>query len=302
MAVVKRVTVFFCDDKPDDCGDDSAKPFWYGRREWDDTSWPEWEVKRIAQPGGHGPMYQRFINEINKHSASGAIFVVTDANFGAGPRDGAQLLKMLNDRVVRGVVFSVEPELLTEQELSEKLWRVVDHLSGEEAATIRQFLKDGARGGPDGVRDRNLLFSRAIHALENLAVPIRMDIGTLSEPSLLDEIFLENLGLGGYLAEERSFARSSGIEAEIAYYLRPLAALKVTALEPYLTEGKIDREKVRVELRIKAAREESNAMTAAGRTVDKVRSALEGVATALTDLADTLRHGRNAEEQHTQGA
>ncbi len=325
--VASRGTIVLCDDNPCDGGPRTPKPFWHGRKEWLDGEWPEWELRRIAAPGESGPWVERFVNEIRSVAGDKPIYVVTDGNFGSDMYGGAQLLNVINSRLVRGVVLSIEPHLLPEQGLSLKLWALEDGHTGHEAELVRQFFVDGTRGGISGLDHSIRLLSRTIHGLENLAVPLRIDAETLSvgiearevmKSQTIRDILSANFAKEGdarakelgYLSRDRPFTESrNGIEGEIARLIAPLASLecvsRCTAFKSLILAGRIDEKVLESHLNVEQARKtaaelygqikDTIADNAIVEVAEPLRDQLVFVANAIGCLASELRLIRDEE-------
>jgi hypothetical protein len=320
----KEKTLFLCDDSPD-------APFWLNRPEWDAAAWKGWRLVPISAPGRRRPWVDRFEAAINSKAPQGKIYVVTDAHFGSDEPaglGGASLLKKLGTRLVRGVVFSRDPHLLSEQERSQTVKSVVNRNRADDADSIRLFLAGGQMDSAQELSSASRLLSTIVHDLENLAVPIRTDIEFLKEiakekrqdsMALLKSVWSGNLGstsdagAPGYLTlEQRFLSGAAGLECEVARLLELAAPLKCVkqsgALNGLLVEDRIDATKVAEYLNIGESRDGASRFAGgwkSGRSKeisDKARSLCDQIAPVadnIRKIAEDLAKIRNDEEHRT---
>lgn len=301
-------TVVFCDDQ---------SGFWLNRSEWQD--WPDWRILSVANPEFEGDVVADMKREINNLGIQGPFYVVTDANFGAGLHlGGAKLLAELFElkQIHRGVVYSPEPESgqLLDRQIAAGLACAVENDQRsdlEKTEVIRAFLETGKAPAPSTNTQIHVL-SKAIHRLENLALPLRLDLETLdarrSEAEVVDAIWEDYFSLpsdgGGFLLPTRTFTEGTlGIEKEI---IRTLDSVRSV---PKVIEGKrwkaLDSGKgfapktVSKELGIDAARKNANSFK--GKSKD-LEMTLTQVLDRIIKLANELRELRNQLEAPEEGA
>jgi len=209
----EKMKVVFCDDN-------DTNPFWGSsenpRAGFTDDDWGlEWKIYRSACPGDSNYSWtQRFCDAISMFSRDNPVYVVTDANFGGDSEGGSNLLRKLVDdkMLVRGVVFSTALSILPTLGKG-PICEIKDDRIKTVAAKIRHFLLTGEMPVPDPETQIQSL-SRAIHQLENLALPLRLDFETLegreSETATVEAIWADYFGPpadgGGFLLLERSFS------------------------------------------------------------------------------------------------
>jgi len=174
--------------------------------------------------------------------------------------------------------------------------------------------------------------SRAVHGLENLAVPIRIDEETLQAiaqgksegtAGMLGEIWSEYFGKGdknrlpGYLTPKRKFSQGvRGIEREIQRLLQPLTGLNTiiesSALDRFCEGGKLQSKTIAKELGSKVDKKKlatlSETLTRCkleGKDVaivaGSLHSILKAIADAIRSLAAELRNIRDTEQKREEG-
>jgi hypothetical protein len=233
------------------------------------------------------------------------LFIVTDGNLWGESEGGAKILLGANEErsLFRGVVYSDDPRLCEGVRRADNVIAVTRTPEAKRIQQIKDFFDTGRKPDEFERSESTRRLSLAIHGVENLAFPIRTDAGFLCENKAdLDEVFGDNLGHNGYLTRNRSFENGNGIESQIAHFLAPLVGLKAVALGEFLTEGKVDPEKIEVGLKIRAAREAGRSMKSGAKDAEKLREQLECVSNSLGDLVNALRKVRDAEEKRKEQA
>jgi len=202
-------------------------------------------------------------------------------------------------------------------------WHRSFEKSGDEqgdVASLAMFFTDTIEARliwskwPERLAPSRQKLSRAIHGLENLAVPLRIDVETLDametegSAKLLEDVWREYFGQNGYLTENRRFTdTSSGLEGEILRFVAPLVGMDSTKrckiLNSFLSNRSIDPVKVAGEMKIAKARAENGSLSldATNEATSRLRNHLQAVAGAIRSLAYELRNVRDAEEKCEEG-
>lgn len=305
-----RKIVAFCDDS-------DTSPFWssndQSRAGFSDQEWgAEWEIHRLACPGDSDSSWtQRFFEAISNVATAASVYVVTDANFGGDGHGGSRLLGELlhRQKLVRGVVFSTAlPSDPSPGDTT--ICAIKDDRSAAVATKIRHFLETGCAPAPDPETQIQTL-SRSIHQLENLALPLRLDVETLEarrvEPDVVkavwEDYFSSPADGGGFLLSVRTFTEdTSGIENEIIRILESVRSVpRVTEREMWKaldSDQGFSREKVAKELGIADARDKADSLKS---KPDDLKENLAKLRTNIIALANELRELRNQLEEEEKG-
>ena len=171
---------------------------------------------------------------------------------------------------------------------------------------------------PERLAPSRQRLSCAIHGLENLAVPLRIDVETLDametdgsggSAKLLEDVWREYFGENGYLTENRTFTDTiSGLEGEILRFVAPLVGMDSTnqcmILNSFLSNRSIDSGKVAKEMKIAKARAAVGKLSLdeTNEAVSSLRNHLQAVAGAIRNLATELRYVRDPEKKREEGA
>ena len=165
-----------------------------------------------------------------------SVYVITDNYMGTNPTAGQELLAALwqDGRLRRGIVYSGEPGEESGDILLSVVWPVTrDDGVGNMEQLLLEFLLHGRRAAELECDKYVECLTNAIHALENVALPIRVDLDTLlnaknTEPETRREIWTAHFEPGnGYLSQGRQFPAPDGAEGSVqgvarvvAHYLR----------------------------------------------------------------------------------
>jgi hypothetical protein len=190
--------------------DDRAPSFWE-LGDWPDASWPEeWVMQKTtwaALQQSEDPVKDLYesISTILEN-CSEKFFVVADSRFGNRHGGGRLLRELYNrwpNRFIRGVVYSSDPELPAGMPQS-KFIKVSAGAQLGDSIAIRSFLEKGTAPRSLVQSLASKVLSMAIHDIEDLAYPLRLDAETLaSEPEQFSIIRREYFeGATGYLGSE----------------------------------------------------------------------------------------------------
>jgi hypothetical protein len=202
--------------------DDHEHGFWT-LGDWAEATWPagwethtiSWETLENKTGDPVTDIANAISEEVNSHPTE-EFFVVSDSRFGhwhGGGRLLEELLQRCGGRLLRGVVYSTNPKLPSGLPPGRFL-KFETGTGPSDSAAIRSFLETGLTPEIIAESMASRVLSMAIHSLEDLAYPIRLDAETLAgEPEKYEEIRLEYFqGTTGYLVAEKPFPSGNGEE------------------------------------------------------------------------------------------
>lgn len=228
--------------------DDNRAPFWSRDADaWADSAWSGYSFVYRGRTAGDQTV-QDVLTAVAESSANQEIYVVSDANLWGDPLGGSKVLNHLLNRgaLAFGVVYSSEPSLDGAAQKSLKVIPMVRESPTQGVSSIREFFEMGVKPA-EVVRDEiDHFLPLAVHRLENLAMPLRVDAGTLcDDPSLVDAVYLDYFSDTkpyGYLTLENEFpSKCRGLACEITRILNEIKHVDGLGNSDVLTDLLVDR-------------------------------------------------------------
>jgi hypothetical protein len=291
--------------------DDRATNFWTGKPLWNSDHWNGYKLLLLDgdSVGSINDVHEKL--RVVEHSIE--LFVVTDGHLWNDPKGGAKVLldAKSNRAFRRGVVYSDDPQLCGELSHADNIIALTRTPESERIQQIKDFFEKGRKPEEFERSEASRRLSAAIHGLENLAIPIRIDAETLNPTNsggatlsedMVNDIHGDYFGPDGYLTKEKVFLNGNGIENEIAAVLGPLITVErktlAQILDGFLTGGRVDPTKAEKRLKIKEARDDTDSCHVA----ETLRDRLAAISEAIRGLAERLRNIRDAEEKFKNNA
>jgi hypothetical protein len=291
--------------------DDSQRGFWMADQRWDVNEWREYD--RCTLDGKSFTDTLELVNECEKRSKTGFLYIVTDGHLWGDPEGGSKLLEaataILNFRL--GVVYSSDPQIGKSLAGADTIMAITRDESAESVRRIKEFFDTGQKPSVYALDETARQLSTAIHHLENLALPLKLDIETLqscgADSKTVREVYEDYFNPVdpiGYLLPNRAFAGGrAGIEGEAVNVLNLISRMVDNAgenlLDQYRERDAISPLKVRSEWSLDDVR---NQALANCNSQEWLVEALSHVAARISELAEQLRLVRKAtvEQRKTQ--
>lgn len=293
--------------------DDAIIAFWKDGDAWSSSTWDGYTVHTLDRNDVGG--LEEIIDKLVELAQSGSLYIVTDGNLWLDTEGGSTLLDRARsmDQFQRGVVYSSEPLLSEELTNAENVFALTREMVEDkvrqleivaaEVRQIKEFFETGRKPATYVANEKARQLSSAIHRLENLALPLRLDIETLQSSGTNDETVLEMFSDYfntddplGFLSRGRLFPNEHiGLEGEVVDILKSVQGAegvnRTTLLDLFRVNGEPSPAKVCSAWSLDAIR---NDAVANRSDREWLRETLNQIAARIVELAEQVRHVRKA--------
>ena len=269
--------------------------FWKRKEFWNADNWNDFPTTTLnANEFTDLPECLISIHSILEESST-KICIVTDAHLWFNQSDGSDLLKAVSNHKLfqAGVVYS---SAFSVDEILQDAGKVIGLTRGAtQELQILEFFRSGRKPLAYEITQKASQFSHAVHSLENLVLPLQLDIETLKDEGLgttiVEEIFKDYFSKFdpvGYLSEKKEFTNGRlGIEAEVDAILEAIANIDTTRLQnPLRTPETTATTKANQKPIVDQARDALP--THPGRRKWLIAT-LDGISNEISDLANRIR-------------